>query len=360
MKLERWRQVERLYHAALEREESERGAFLDAACSGDPGLRDEVGSLLTYDKRAEHFMEMAALESAAKMLAQEQALSRRSAEENSPLIGKTISHYRILEKLGRGGMGVVYKAEDIRLGRKVALKFLPTGLADDPAAMARFQREAQAASALNHPHICTVYEIDEVEGQPFLAMELMEGCTLKDLITGQPLPERRLLDLGMEIADALEAAHAEGIVHRDIKPANIFVTKHGEAKILDFGLAKLQGSGSGVQRHGNNPSVEDNSRPPGREGAEGSETSEGVQPHNPPSLSMEPDGISVAGAAMGTAAYMSPEQARGEKVDARTDLFSFGAVLYETGDGPAGFQRRDLRARFGKQFWRANPCPHSA
>jgi serine/threonine protein kinase/tetratricopeptide (TPR) repeat protein len=342
MKLERWRQVERLYHAALEREESERGAFLDEACSGDPGLRDEVGSLLTYDKRAEHFMEVAALESAAKLLAQEQALSRRSAEENSPLIGKTISHYRILEKLGRGGMGVVYKAEDIRLGRKVALKFLPTGLAGDPAAMARFQREARAASALNHPHICTVYEIDEVEGQPFLAMELMEGCTLKDLITGQPLPERRLLDLGMEIADALEAAHAQGIIHRDIKPANIFVTKHGEAKILDFGLAKLQASGSGVQRPGNHPSVEDNSRPPGREGTGGRETREGAQPCNPRSLTMEPDDISVAGAAMGTAAYMSPEQARGEKLDARTDLFSFGGVLYEMATGRQAFSGENL------------------
>ncbi|MGC9996298.1 MAG: protein kinase [Terriglobia bacterium] len=342
MKLERWRQVERLYHAALEREESERGAFLDEACSGDPGLRDEVGSLLTYDKRAEHFMGVAALESAAKMLAQEQALPRQSAEENSALIGKTISHYRILEKLGRGGMGVVYKAEDIRLGRKVALKFLPAGLADDPAAMARFQREARAASALNHPHICTVYEIDEVEGQPFLAMELMEGCTLKDLVTGQPLPERRLLDLGMEIADALEAAHAEGIVHRDIKPANIFVTKRGEAKLLDFGLAKLQGSGSGVQRPGNNPPVEDSSRPLERDGTEGSDTSEGVKALNPPSLPMEPDGISVAGAAMGTAAYMSPEQARGEKLDARTDLFSFGAVLYEMATGQQAFSGENL------------------
>ena len=325
MKLERWRQVECLYHAALEREESERGAFLEAACSGDPALRDEVGSLLTYDRRAEHFMEVAALQSAAKILAQEQAQSRRSAEANSPLIGKTISHYRILENLGRGGMGVVYKAEDIRLSRKVALKFLPTGLAGDPTTMLRFQREAQAASALNHPHICTVYEIDEVEGQAFLAMELMEGCTLKDLITGQPLPERRLLDLGMEIADALEAAHAQGIVHRDIKPANIFVTKRGEAKLLDFGLAKLQGSGCGVQRPGNDRSVE------------GSEAGEGVTPHDTPSLSIEADEISVAGAAMGTAAYMSPEQARGEKVDARTDLFSFGAVVYEMATGRQAF-----------------------
>ena len=342
MKLERWRQVERLYHAALAREESERGAFLDEACSGDPALRDEVGSLLTYDKRAEHFMEVAALESEAKLLAQEQALSRRSAEENSPLIGKTISHYRILENLAQGGMGVLYKAEDIRLGRKVALKFLPTGLAGDPAAMARFRREARAASALNHPHICTVYEIDEVEGQPFLAMELMEGCTLKDLITGQPLPERRLLDLGMEIADALEAAHAEGIVHRDIKPANIFVTKRGEAKLLDFGLAKLQGSGSGGQRPGNTPSLEGSSRPPQGEGAEGSEAGEGVTRHDTASLTIEADEISVAGAAIGTAAYMSPEQARGEKLDARTDLFSFGAVLYELATGRQAFGGENL------------------
>jgi len=244
---------------------------------------------------------------------------------HSDLIGRTLSHYRILERLGGGGMGIVYKAEDIRLGRKVALKFLPTGLAKNPTALARFLREARAASALNHPHICTVYEVDEVEGQPFLAMELMEGKTLKHLINGKPLPVGQILDLGIEIADALEAAHVQGIVHRDIKPANIFVTKRGEAKILDFGLAKLQGSGSGVQRPGSPPT------------AESSEACERIPPHRTPSLPIEADEISVAGAAMGTAAYMSPEQARGEKLDARTDLFSFGAVLYEMATGRQAF-----------------------
>ena len=267
---------------------------------------------------------------------------------HSDLIGRTVSHYRILEKLGGGGMGIVYKAEDIRLGRKVALKFLPTGLARNPTALARFQREARAASALNHPHICTVYEIDEVEGQPFLAMELMEGQTLKDLLVaangarsanaGRPLQLDTLLDLAMEIAEALEAAHAEGIVHRDIKPANIFVTKRGEAKILDFGLAKLQGSGMGVRGRETNPSAEDSPRPLGGEGAERSEAGEGVSPHDTPTLSIEPRRhLTIPGATMGTAAYMSPEQARGEKVDARTDLFSFGAVLYEMATGQQAF-----------------------
>ena len=298
MNPERWKQVREVFGAALELAPEKRPGFLDSACGADAELRREVESLLHSDQAAGSFL-------GSSVDSSHREHERPNGDDQ--WIGRQIGQYRILERIGTGGMGVVYRGEDVRLGRSAAIKFLSTEIDRDFRARERFEREARAASALNHPNICTVYGVDEYEGHPYLAMEMLRGRTLKELIQGKPLEVDRLLELAIPMVSALEAAHAEGIVHRDLKPANIFVTDKGQVKILDFGLAKQTGLEA--------MNVDDTQSP-------------------------ETSGGTTAGLIIGTVSYMSPEQVRAEKLDARSDLFSFGAVLYEMATGQQAFPGR--------------------
>ena len=294
---EHWERIKSLFNEALELPPEHRAAFL-AVCCDDEKLRAEVEAILEHSQRAGSFLQ----ESPAQRLAADFPANSMTASFSS---GEIISgRFRIAGFLGRGGMGEVYKAEDTRLHRLVALKFLPQDLAGYAQSLSRFQREAEAASALNHRNICVVYDVGEQNGRAFIAMEFLEGETLRDVIMGRPLELERLLDIGVQVADGLDAAHSKGIMHRDIKPENIFVTSRGDVKILDFGLAKLQ---------------------------------RGAMETSDDEMASEAVELTQHGAALGTAAYMSPEQARGEKLDIRTDLFSFGLVLYEMGTGRRAF-----------------------
>jgi TolB-like protein/Flp pilus assembly protein TadD len=308
MRSEQWQVIEELYHSASDLPEAQRSSFLQRACGEDRDLRLEVESLLRHGDTPESFLDTAAIAVVAKAIAADEYDSPALALE-----GKTISHYQILKALGRGGMGVVYEAEDLKLRRRVALKLLPNFLARDLHALRRFEQEAQAASALNHPNICTVYEVDEDQGLHFIAIELLEGETLKERIGRGPLDVREILAIGIEICDALDAAHSVGIIHRDIKPSNIVLTRRG-AKLLDFGVAK-------------------------RLGPELVQHAETLSQLLPPNLDLS---VTAPGAVIGTVAYMSPEQSVGYEVDARSDLFSMGAVLYEIATGQCPFPGKHL------------------
>ena len=325
MNQQRWAQVEELFHRVVDCDSGRRAALLDEACKGDLELRKEVEALLSYEASAHDHVQAAVRTEIAGF-------------GYSLAAGEIVSHYRILGALGGGGMGLVYQAEDIKLGRRVALKFLPDESVKDPAALARFEREARVASALEHPNICPIYEFGEHEGQPFLVMQLLEGKTIRETLeerrgnlansdvqeksrSGSALPLGKVLALAIQITDGLNAAHQKGIIHRDIKPANIFVTNQGQAKILDFGLAKLASGGTNANADEDKTQL----------------VYPVVKPVTSPSGTPDPL-LSRTGVAMGTAGYMSPEQARGEHLDTRTDLFSFGLVLYEMATGRRAFE----------------------
>jgi eukaryotic-like serine/threonine-protein kinase len=308
MESERWQQLQELYLAALKLDARQREEFLHVQCDGDESLRFAVESLLEVPVSVDSVFDHPAFELAARVLAGDAA----ECEPDDILIGSTVAQFKILEKLDAGGMGVVYKARDLKLGREVALKFLAEIFSYDPAALERFRREARAASALNHPNICTIHDIGEHNGKAFIVMELMEGMTLRQRIASGPLKFPEVLALGMDVACGLAAAHAKGIIHRDIKPANIFITAAGHAKILDFGLAKVI---------------------PVQVQVEFTTTVFSSAPQS---------SLTLPGAAVGTLAYMSPEQARGEELDARTDLFSFGATLYEMATGVGAFRGKSI------------------
>ena len=296
MKPERWRQIEQIYHSTLEREESQRDTFLKEACAGDEALRREVESLLAHKDQAESFIEEPALEVAAKGMAQNRAPS---------LVGRQVGPYKIHSLLGVGGMGEVYRAKDTRIGREVAVKVLPSAFSADRDRLRRFEQEARASGRLNHPNILAIYDVGTCDASPYIVSELLEGATLRDQLGGGALPQRKTTDYALQIARGLAAAHEKGIIHRDLKPENLFITKDGRVKILDFGLAKL------THPILNSGDLTDASTAPT---------------------------ATAPGVLMGTAGYMSPEQVRGQVVDHRSDIFSYGAILYEMVSGRRAFQ----------------------
>ena len=336
--------VEQLFEAALALEPDERGAFLERACNHDPELRRTIEQLLAEDLNAGSFLQHPPFE----LLDHRETLPRpadnadcldandtAAAQPGGRLAANQIlmDRFVIVRFIAKGGMGEVYEAADIRLGRSVALKFLPEHLARHPQALRRFQREAQAASALSHPNICTIYDIGEDRGEAFIVMELLQGQTLKERIAcGRP-KLGDLLELAIQVTYALETAHRRGIIHRDIKPANIFITGHGEAKILDFGLAKLHELGSGDRE----------SYGPLEVKAYDDKLTAGIDPGH----------LTNPGMVIGTVTYMSPEQARGEHLDPRTDIFSWGAVLYELATGRQAFPRGTVAIAFDMPFKRS-------